>query len=61
MTVYEITYKNRLKEMFDQIIQRYGFEHNRTIMFAIYYDKFKDNANYENREFMEKLFKGYMK
>ena len=60
-TIYQKNYEHRLKEMLDQIIQRYGFEHNRTIMFATYYDKLKDNANYENREFMEKLFKGYMK
>lgn len=60
-TIYQINYENRLKEMLDQIIQRYGFEHIRTIAFARAYDKYIGLANYENREYMEKLFKGYMK
>ena len=60
-TIYQKNYEHRLKEMLDQIIQRYGFEHNRTILFATYYDKLINDATYENREFMEKLFKGYIK
>ena len=61
MTIYEINYKNRLNEMLDLIIRKYGFEHNRTILFATYVDKLMDQANYTNREFMEKMFKGFMK
>lgn len=61
MTLYEINYKNRLEEMLDLMIQKYGFEHCRTLAFAREYDKYIGLANYENREHMEKLFKGYMK
>ena len=61
MTVYEINYKNRLDEMMNAIIRKYGFEHERTIMFATYYEKLYNQATYDNREFMEKMFKGWMK
>lgn len=61
MTVYAINYTNRLNEMLDLIIGRYGFEHNRTILFATYVEKLLPNPNYANREFMENLFKGWMK
>jgi hypothetical protein len=61
MTTYEINYRNRLNEMLDEIICKYGFEHNRTIAFAREHEKRIDRANYQNREFMEQLFKGWMK
>ena len=61
MTLYAINYTNRLNEMLDQIIRKYGFEHNRTILFATYVDKLINQPNYNNREFMERMFKGYMK
>lgn len=61
MTVYEINYRNRLQEMLDLIINKYGFEHNRTIAFAREVEKHKDHANYTNREHMEQLFKGWMR
>ena len=61
MTIYEINYRNRLDEMMGAIIRKYGLEHNRTIMVATYYEKLYNNANYNNREFMEKMFKGWMK
>ena len=61
MTVYEINYRNRLQEMLDLIINKYGFEHNRTIAFARAVEKRQGQANYTNREYMEKLFKGWMK
>lgn len=61
MTVYEINYRNRLNEMMNEIIHKYGLEHNRTIAFAQAYEKRINNANYQNREFMEQLFKGWMK
>ena len=61
MTVYEMNYKNRLDEMMNAIIHKYGFEHGRTVMFATYYEKLYNQANYDNREFMENLFKGWMK
>ena len=61
MTIYEINYHNRLNQMLDEIIHKYGFEHNRTIAFAREYDKRIDHANYQNREFMEQLFKGWTK
>lgn len=61
MTVYATNYTNRLNEMMDEIIHRYGFEHNRTIAFARELEKRIGNPCYQNREFMEQLFKGWMK
>ena len=61
MTVYQINYNNRLTEMCDQIILKYGFEHNRTIAFFREVEKRRPLACYQNREFLEKLFKGWMK
>lgn len=61
MTVYATNYTNRLNEMMDEIIHRYGFEHNRTIAFAREFEKRIGNPCYQNREFMEQLFKGWMK
>ena len=61
MTTYEINYRNRLLEMLDEIIRKYGHENNVTIFFAGLVEKYIDHANYENREKMEKIFKGYIK
>ena len=61
MTIYEQNYNNRLDEMLNQIIQNYGLEHPRTIAFAGYVEKYKGKANYQNRDKMEKIFKGWMK
>lgn len=54
MTVYEKNYRARLEEMMNEIIRKYGFEHNRTIAFARLYEKYINQANYQNREEMEK-------
>jgi hypothetical protein len=61
MTAYEINYRNRLTEMKNEIIQKYGFEHNRTIAFFRAVEKRIDNPCYQNREFLEQMFKGWMK
>lgn len=61
MTIYETNYNNRLNEMLNEIIHKYGFEHKRTIAFAREVEKRRSLANYTNREKMEKLFKGWMK
>jgi hypothetical protein len=61
MTVYAINYRNRLNEMKNEIIQKYGFEHNRTIAFFREVEKREDHPCYQNREFLEQLFKGWMK
>ena len=60
-TIYQINYENRLNEMLDLVIREYGYEHERTILFATYVEKYFNNANYENRETMEKLFKGFVR
>ena len=60
-TVYEINYQERLDTMLTMIIHKYGFEHEKTILFARYVEKYYNEANYENRETMEKIFKGYIK
>ena len=61
MTAYEINYRNRLNEMLDQLIHKLGFENRRVILFATYHDKLINQANYQNRELMEKMFKAYNK
>ena len=61
MTLYEKNYKARLDEMLDTIIRRYGFEHEKTITFAQYVEKYYNDHNYENRETMERIFKNYTK
>ena len=61
MTLYETNYQNRLNEMLEAIIHKNGFEHEKTIVFARYVEKYFNEANYENRETMERLFKGYIK
>ena len=60
-TAYQINYENRLNEMLDLVIRKYGYEHDNTIYFATMVEKYIDNANYENRETMEKIFKGLVK
>ena len=47
--------------MCDAIIKKYGYEHSRTIAFFREVEKKRPLANYRNREFMERLFKGWMK
>ena len=61
MTVYEINYKNRLNEMLNELITNLGFEDRRVILFATYKEKLENQANYQNRELMEKMFKAYNK
>ena len=61
MTVYEMNYRNRLNEMLDFVIRKYGFEAEQTIYFATMVEKYLPNANYQNRETMEKIFKGLVK
>lgn len=61
MTLYEKNYKARLDEMLTAIIHRYGFEHEKTITFAQYVEKYYNDHNYENRETMERIFKNYTK
>ena len=60
-TTYEINYINRLNAMLDMVIHKYGYEHEYTIYFAGLVDKYIDHANYENREKLEKIFKGLVK
>ena len=61
MTVYENNYRNRLNEMLDLVIRKYGFETEQTIYFATLVEKYLPNASYQNRERMEKIFKGLVK
>ena len=61
MTKYEINYKARLDQMFDEIIHKFGFETEQTIYFATMHEKYYNCANYQNRETMERIFKGLMK
>jgi hypothetical protein len=61
MTLYEKNYKARLDEMLTTIIHKFGFEHERTINFARYVEKYYNNPNYDNRETMERIFKSYTK
>ena len=61
MTAYEINYRNRLNEMLDELILNLGFEDKRVILFATYKEKLENQATYQNREKMEKMFKAYMK
>lgn len=61
MTAYEINYKNRLNEMLNELIQNHGFEDRRVILFATYKEKLENQATYQNREKMEKMFKAYMR
>jgi hypothetical protein len=61
MTVYEINYRNRLAEMKNAIVQKYGYEHNRTAAFLHEIEKRADHPCYQNRELLERLFKGWMK
>ena len=60
-TIYQINYENRLNEMLDLVIRKYGYEHENTIYFAEMVHKYIDNACFENRETMEKIFKGLVK
>ena len=61
MTVYEINYHNRLTEMCDEIVNKYGFEHNRTIAFFREVEKRRYLACYQHREELEQMFRGWMK
>ena len=61
MTAYEINYRNRLNEMLDELITSLGFEDKRVILFATYKEKLENQATYQNREKMEKMFKAYNK
>jgi hypothetical protein len=61
MTAYEINYQNRLNEMLDELIHNLGFEDERVILFATYKEKLENQATYQDREKMEKMFKAYMK
>ena len=61
MTTYEINYKNRLDEMLDNIIRKYGHENEITIFFATLVEKYYNQANYHNRERMEIYFKKFAK
>ena len=61
MTVYEINYRNRLNEMLDELIKNHGFEDRRVVLFATYKEKLENQANYQNRELMERMFKAYNK
>lgn len=61
MTAYEINYKNRLNEMLNELITNLGLEDGRVALFATYHKKLINQANYQNRELMEKMFKAYNK
>ena len=59
MTIYEMNYRNRLNAMLDTIIRKYGHEAPQTLYFAKLHEKYIDHANYQNRETMEKVFRGF--
>ena len=61
MTVYEMNYTKRLDEMVDAIIQKYGFENEKVVLFITWVEKLYNQANYQNREKLEKMFKGFMR
>lgn len=61
MTVYETNYKNRLNEMLDELARKLGADDERVILFATYKTKLENQASYQNRELMEKMFKAYSK
>ena len=61
MTTYETNYQKALDTMLDKVIRKWGYEHHCTLYFATLVDKYYDQANYENRETMERAFKGLMK
>ena len=61
MTVYEMNYTKRLDEMVDAIIHKYGFENEKVVLFITWVEKLYNQANYQNREKLEKMFKGFMK
>ena len=57
MTIYETNYKARLDEMLDNIIRKYGFEHEITIWFAELVEKYYNLPCYHNRERLEIYYK----
>ena len=61
MTIYEINYKARLDKMLNDIIRKYGHEHEITIWFAELVEKYYDLPCYHNRERLEIYYKKYMK
>lgn len=61
MTIYEINYKNRLNEMLNELTDKLGAENERVIIFTMYHEKLINQANYQNRELMERMFKAYSK
>jgi hypothetical protein len=61
MTTYEINYRNRLNAMLDELILNRGLEDRRVILFATHKEKVENQATYQNREKMERMFKAYMK
>lgn len=61
MTIYQTNYHNRLNEMCDEIVNKYGLEHPRTIAFYREVEKRRYLACYQHREELERLFKGWMK
>ena len=61
MTAYEINYRNRLNEMLNELITNLGFEDRRVILFATYKEKLENQATYQNRGKMEKMFKAFNK
>ena len=61
MTTYEMNYQKRLDEMLDRVIRKYGYEHRNTLYFAWLVERYYNVPNYENRETMEKIFKGLVK
>ena len=61
MTTYEMNYKARLDEMLKAVWHKYGYETDQALYFATLHEKYYNDANYENRETMEKIFKGLMK
>lgn len=61
MTVYEQNYNNRLNEMLALITERYGAEDEKVAFFGQLVRKYINQANYTNREKMEKIFRGLMK
>jgi hypothetical protein len=61
MTIYEINYRNRLNEMLNILTKTFGANDPKTKWFAELVNKHINYANYDNRNLLERYFKGYMK
>ena len=61
MTVYATNYANRMNEMLANLQAKLGKDDERVALFKTYHAKLINQANYKNREFMERLYRSYMR